>query len=169
LRDIDAEAEAASVLVTIAGATARRGGLFALMVDEFEHLMAENQRHGTHRNATAVKRLLEGLSGAGALVLVAGHWRAWEQLPDFKARFAGQPPVDLVTLTGKEIGQLVMKALPEWGMRLDEAALEAVAERAGATSAGCSRCCTSSSPTLPATPGRSAPRRRRRPQRGGAS
>jgi hypothetical protein len=130
-RDLDADAEAAAVLIAVAGAAAYGGGLFALMVDEFEHLMAEDQRTDTQRNATAVKRLLEGLLGMGALVLVAGHWRAWEQLPDFKARFAGQPPVDLVTLTGKEIGQLVAGYAPEWGRRLDEAALEAVAEAGG--------------------------------------
>jgi hypothetical protein len=130
-RDLDAEAEAAAVLVAIAGAAARGGGLFALMVDEFEHLMAEDQRTGTQRNATAVKRLLEGMADMGALVLVAGHWRAWEQLPDFKARFTGHQPVDLVTLTGKEIGQLVLHYASQWAGRLDEAALEAVAEAGG--------------------------------------
>jgi len=130
-RDLDADAEASAVLVAIAAAATRGGGVFALMVDEFEHLMAEDQRTNTHRNVTAIKRLLEGMAGMGALVLVAGHWRAWEQLPDFKARFAGQPPVDLVTLTGKETRQLALQYAPEWGSRLDDAALEAVAEAGG--------------------------------------
>lgn len=94
-RDLDADAEAATALVAIAGAAIRGGGVFSLMVDEFEHLMAEDQRTNTYRNATAFKRLLEGMAGAGALVLVAGHWRAWDQLPDFRARFANQPSVDL--------------------------------------------------------------------------
>src|SRR5262249_29453021 len=123
-RNLDADAEAAAVLVAIAGAAIRGGGGFALIVDEFEHLMAEDQRTNAQRNATAVKRLLEGLAGMGALVLVAGHWRAWEQLPDFKARF-GQPSVDLVTLTGKETGKLALQYAPLWGTRLDEKALEA--------------------------------------------
>lgn len=130
-RELDAVAEASSVLVAIAGAAARGGGLFVLMVDEFEHLMAEDRRTDTQRNATTFKRLLEGLMAAGALVVVAGHWRAWEQLPDFKARFGGQPAVDLVTLSGKEIGQLVLRYAPQWGRRLDDDALEAVAEGGG--------------------------------------
>lgn len=130
-RDLDADAEAATALVAIAGAATRCGGVFVLMVDEFEHLMAEDQRTNAHRNATAFKRLLEGMALMGALVLVAGHWRAWEQLPDFKARFANQPSIDLVTLTGDETGKLALQYAPVWGTRLDRAALDAVAEAGG--------------------------------------
>ena len=130
-RDLDADAEAEAVLVAIAGAATRGGGVLALMVDEFEHLMAEDQRTNTQRNATWVKRLLEGTTSLGALVVVAGHWRAWDQLPDFKARFAGQPPIDLVTLTGKETGQIAVQYAPRWGARLDEGAAEAIAEAGG--------------------------------------
>ncbi|MEA2881138.1 MAG: hypothetical protein QOH32_357 [Bradyrhizobium sp.] len=130
-RDLNADAEAATVLVAIAGAAISGGGVFALMVDEFEHLMAEDQRTRTYRNATAFKRLLEGMAGIGALVLVAGHWRAWDQLPDFKARFANQSSIDVVTLTGQETGKLALQYAPGWGARLDEAALEAAAEAGG--------------------------------------
>jgi hypothetical protein len=131
-RDLDADADATAVLMAIAGAVARGGGVFALMVDEFEHLTAEDQRTNTNRNATMVKRLLEGLAGMGALVLVAGHWRAWDQQrADFKDRFAGQPAIDLVTLTGKETGQLARQYQPNWGARLGESALEAIAEAGG--------------------------------------
>lgn len=127
-RDLDPASEAEAVLVALAGAAARGGGLFALMIDEFEHLMAEDRRTNTHRNATAIKRLLEGMAGAQALVLVAGHWRAWEQLADFKARFAGQAPVDLVTLTASEIGRLATQYSPQWGPRLSRSVLESLAE-----------------------------------------
>jgi len=130
-RNLDAEAEAVAVIVALAGAVDRGGGAFVFAIDEFEHLMAEDQRTGTQRNATTVKRLLEGLSSMRAIVLVAGHWRAWEQLPDFNARFADQPPIDLVTLTGREIEQLVRIAAPAWRVRLEESALETVAEAGG--------------------------------------
>ena len=130
-RDFEAEAESEAVLVAFAGASSAGGGLFALMIDEFEHLMAEDVRTDTQRNATAVKRLLQSLSAMGALVLVAGHWRAWEQLPDFRARFGGQAPLDLVTLSGKEIERLTCSYSPEWAKRLDAAAYETVAESSG--------------------------------------
>jgi hypothetical protein len=130
-RDLDVDAEAASVLVAIARACARCGTAFVLIIDEFEHLMAEDRRTETRRNATWFKRVLEGLSPAGALVLVAGHWQAWEQLPDFQDRFGRQPPVDLVALTGREVRLLLDKAAPDWSKRLDDAALDAVAEAGG--------------------------------------
>lgn len=127
-RDLDAQADATSALVAFAGATGRGGGLFALMIDEFEHLMAEDKRTGTHRNATAVKRLLEGMCSMGAVVVVAGHWRAWEQLPDFKARFGSQTQVDLPELDARETAKLALGYAPTWAKRLDQAAMHAMAE-----------------------------------------
>ena len=69
-------------------------------MDEAEHFLRSDTEAG-RENATSMKRLLEELEKVGAVVFVAGHWSAWDALPDYLDRFSPSEPVDLLRLFGR--------------------------------------------------------------------
>jgi hypothetical protein len=100
-------ARAANAICAIASLCRRLGRPFALFLDEFEHLTRHDNRNGSKRNITWVKRLVESLARRGALVFISGHWDAWAQQDDFLDRFIGGRPIQLVRLNADDVMSVV--------------------------------------------------------------
>ena len=101
-------------LCAIASACRRLGRPFALFIDELEHLVRYDRRNQSRRNLTWIKRLVESLVEAGAMVFVCGHWEAWEQQGDFLDRFMGRPTIQLVRLSESDVLDIVKVCAPGW-------------------------------------------------------
>lgn len=104
---------------------------FALFIDEFEHLAREDARTGSRRNITWVKRLVEALTRHGAIVLVAGHWEAWNQQQDFIDRFRDERPIQLLRLTEKDVIAIIAARAPEWQAKFTRAATQTLIDVTG--------------------------------------
>lgn len=129
-RDLEPETEAATLLASIAGICLAVNRPFGLFIDEFEHFVAVDVRNGTRRNATWIKRLLESLVPQSSFVCIAGHWTAWNQLPDFYDRLGSAPPVSLVALTPAEVREIATSFAEDWTKRWHSEVAETIAEGA---------------------------------------
>jgi hypothetical protein len=105
-RSIDSSEGALQVLLAVAALHRALSRTFALFVDEAEHFLRDDNEGGG-QNATTLKRLLEGLAQRGAVVFVAGHWSAWDGLPDYLDRFSPPKPIDLVRLTADDVPKVI--------------------------------------------------------------
>jgi hypothetical protein len=107
-RSINSDERALEVVLAVAALHKAVGQTFALFVDEAEHFLRVDREGSGSQNATSMKRLLEGLAERGALVFVAGHWSAWDALPDYLDRFSPSRPVDLLRLTADDVQRMVV-------------------------------------------------------------
>jgi hypothetical protein len=122
---------AANVVCAFAAMCAELDRPFGLLIDELEHLVRHDERQGSRRNITWLKRLLESLSRRGAFVFVGGHWKAWAQQGDVLDRFNGRPPIALVRLTANDIGKIVEVRAPQWLAQFPAPAQQAVVDATG--------------------------------------
>jgi hypothetical protein len=102
---------AASTIGSIAAVLRYIRHPFVILVDELEHFTRYDSSHKSFGNITWLKRLLEILGQSGALVLVAGHWDAWETTKDYLDRFPQHPPVDLLKLSSSDVLMLLKTRL----------------------------------------------------------
>jgi len=98
---------AADVLVAVATLHARLRRPFLLIVDELEHFIRVDDNSGGKTNVTWLKRLLERLRPAGAMVLVAGHLSAWEGKRDYLDRFSPNATIELDPLSADEVMEIL--------------------------------------------------------------
>jgi len=106
-KNITTESDAGGVLVALAAIHSYLGYPFAIMIDELEHLAHYDMAHKSKQNITWLKRLLEGLANSQILILIAGHWSAWEAQSDYLDRFSQLRPIELVKLTGMDVLKIV--------------------------------------------------------------
>ncbi len=121
---IDSDNGAWQVLLAVAALHLAAGRAFGLFVDEAEHFLRTDTEVG-RENATSMKRLLEGLAKYGTVVFVAGHWSAWEALPDYLDRFSPSEPLDLLRLTADDVQNIVASRMRDKVLTREQAALVA--------------------------------------------
>jgi hypothetical protein len=124
------EAEAAGILVAAASLCNRVSRPFALIVDEMEQFLRVDERARTERNTTWLKRLLSELAETGALVGVAGHKAAWEKRADFLDRFSVSKRIDMRSLSGPDVYDIVRMRVDETDLEFGEEQAEAIASAA---------------------------------------
>lgn len=106
-KNLTNEIDAGDLLVSLAAIHSYLGFPFVIMIDELEHFTRHDTVHNSKQNITWLKRLMEGLANNQILILIAGHWSAWEAQSDYLDRFSQLRPIELVKLTNKEVLEIV--------------------------------------------------------------
>jgi hypothetical protein len=104
---IDDERSASAVVSAIAAVHQYLRRPLAIFIDELEHFTRHDYAKSQKRNITWLKRLLEQLASHGALVVIAGHWSAWNTERDFLDRFSLGRVIELAAWNADNVLRLV--------------------------------------------------------------
>lgn len=105
--NLDSETTVTASLTALAAIHSFLFRPFLMLIDELEHLVRYDTVQNGKRNATWLKRLLEGLAASRVLVFIAGHWDAWQNQSDYLDRFSQQRPIDLLKVTSEDVSAMV--------------------------------------------------------------